>query len=804
MLGLWSSVMKVYACNWFGNFRTLLISVCIAGLLAGLTSCGGGASSPGSYTVSGTLSGLAGGGLTLQNNGADDLSVSTNGAFTFSTSLADESDYNVTVKTVPSNPAQTCLVNGGSGAVSGADVSGVTVTCTTNTYTISGTVSGLTGSGLTLQNNSSDNIPINANGNFSFSIPVASGTSYTVTLLTPPSGPSQACTVNNGSGTVTNADIANVAIVCSANTYTISGTVNGLAGTGLILQNNSEDNLGIAADGSFSFSIPVASGAGYNVTVSAQPSGPSQTCTVNSGSGTVTSVDVSNVTVSCSSNSYPVGGTVSGLTGAGLVLQNNGGGDLGMSADGGFTFTAPVVSGTNYNVTVKAQPSGQACSVSNGSGTVSNTAITNVSVLCAAIVPKYAVGGTIRGIAVGKNVILKNNGADDIVVTADGSFSFPTKLDDNTPYDVIISTLPAGEDCAQTYGNDKIRSDDVRHVNVICGTPPNENFTPAANLNTGRGNHSATLLPNGKVLVAGGVITATAELYDPSTNSWSYAASMSTNRYDHTATLLPNGKVLVAGGYNGTTYFSSAELYDPATNTWSSAGSMSVARLHHTATLLRNGKVLVVGGTYGPALTNIAELYDPATNTWSLAGTIATSRYMHTATLLSDGKVLIAAGATGTPAIASAELYDPATNTWSPTGSLITARAYPSTNILPNGKVLLVGGFNSALGSGTNNIIGDAELYDPATGTWSLAGNLNFPRMAQTAILMPSGKVLIAGGHNTTSYLNTAEVYDPVTNSWTPTGSMATARAFHSATLLDNGHMLIVGGATFVNSAEIY
>lgn len=801
MQGLNSSGRRVYACDWPGNFRAFCKLLFISGLLAGLASCGGGISSPGSYTVGGTVSGLAGNGLVLQDNSADDYTVNADGAFTFTTSLADGSNFNVTVKTEPSGPVQTCLVIGGSGTISGADVTGVTVACTTNTYTISGSVSGLAGSGLVLQNNSSDNLSINGDGNFSFTTPVASGASYAVTVLTQPSGMSQTCTVNKGSGTVTNADISNVSIVCSTNTYKISGTVSGLAGNGLVLQNNSGDNLNMGTDGSFSFITPVASGAGYNVTVSAQPSGPSQTCTVNSGSGTVTSFDVGNVTVTCSTNSYTVGGTVSGLTGTGLVLQNNGGDDLGMAADGGFTFFTPVVSGTNYTVTVKTQPGGQVCSVSNGNGTVSSAAISNVSVLCVAA---YSVGGTVRGIASGKSAVLKNNGSDDITVASDGSFNFPAKLVDATSYNVTINTLPAGEVCAETYGSDRIRSEDVSHISVICGTTPSGSFTSAASLNTGRSSHSATLLPNGKVLVAGGVITATAELYDLSTNSWSYAASMSAARYSHTATLLPNGKVLVAGGYNGSTYFSSAELYDPATDTWSSAGNMSVARLHHTATLLRNGKVLVVGGTYGLGLTNIAELYDPATNSWSSAGTVATARYMHTATLLANGKVLVAAGATGTPAIASAELYDPATNTWSSTGSLAAARADSTANMLPSGKVLVTGGFNSSLGSGTSSLIGNAELYDPATGTWSSTGNLHDPSNGHTAVLMPDGKVLITGGNNTVTYLQRAEVYDPATNSWTLTGNMATARAHHSATLLENGHLLVVGGATFVTSAEMY
>lgn len=421
----------------------------------------------------------------------------------------------------------------------------------------------------------------------------------------------------------------------------------------------------------------------------------------------------------------------------------------------------------------------------------------------------FNIGGTVSGLAVGKSVALRNNGGDDVTITADGPFKFPSKQGDSSSYDASIHTPPAGEVCASTYGGDIVRSEDVTNINVFCGPVPSGNFSAAASLNTGRDSHSATLLANGKLLVAGGKAYGTlssAELYDSAADTWTVTGSMAAPRYNHTATLLHSGKVLVVGGYNNPTYLASAELYDPGTDTWSSAGDMSVPRLNHTATLLRNGKVLVVGGTYGLGISASAELYDPATNSWSAAGNLATARYMHTATLLPNGKVLVAAGATGTPAIASAELYDPATNTWSVTGSLATARAYSTANILPNGKVLVAGGFDGALGSGLSSIIGNAELYDPAAGTWSAAGNLTYPRMAQTAIsgLLPNGQVLIAGGHNTVSYLTSAEIYNPATNTWSVTGSLASPRAWHSATLLPNGRMLIVGGAPAMASTEIY
>jgi hypothetical protein len=236
------------------------------------------------------------------------------------------------------------------------------------------------------------------------------------------------------------------------------------------------------------------------------------------------------------------------------------------------------------------------------------------------------------------------------------------------------------------------------------------------------------------------------------TNTWQPAASLATARQNHTATLLPSGKVLVAGGYNSSGSLSSAELYDPASNAWSTAGAIATARYKHTATLLPSGKVLVVGGYNGNTLSS-AELYDPASNTWSTAGAIATARYDHTATLLPSGKVLVAGGY-GTAYLSSAELYDPASNTWSATGALASARYGHTATLLPSGNVLVVGG----VGSG---YLSSAEIYDPINNTWSTAGSLATARYTHTTILLPSGKVLVSGGRNDSSALSSAELFDP-------------------------------------------
>ncbi|MGH8094559.1 MAG: kelch repeat-containing protein [Chthoniobacterales bacterium] len=195
-------------------------------------------------------------------------------------------------------------------------------------------------------------------------------------------------------------------------------------------------------------------------------------------------------------------------------------------------------------------------------------------------------------------------------------------------------------------------------VEPCAGAPGG--FEATGSLATAREFHTATLLPNGMVLVAGGNgnFLASAELYDPATGTWTATGSLATARALHTATLLPNGMVLVAGGVGNPGYLASAELYDPATGTWTATGSLATGRDYHTATLLPNGMVLVAGGSDNNALAS-AELYDPATGIWTATGSLATARYYHTATLLSNGMVLVAGGVDNTNSpLASAELYD--------------------------------------------------------------------------------------------------------------------------------------------------
>jgi hypothetical protein len=320
-------------------------------------------------------------------------------------------------------------------------------------------------------------------------------------------------------------------------------------------------------------------------------------------------------------------------------------------------------------------------------------------------------------------------------------------------------------------------------------------WTATGDLITARWDHTATLLPDGMVLAAGGAganvtALASAELYDAASGTWTQTGDLANARQSHTATLLPNGQVLVAGGQDSfDTALASAELYDPASGTWTETGDLADARFFHTATLLQNGKVLVAGGEVNFFTTLAsAELYDAASGTWSATASLAHARQTHTATLLPNGQVLVAGGIISDDILASAELYDPASGTWTDTGSLAHARQRHTATLLPNGKVLVAGGQDSSF-----NGLASAELYDPASGTWTETGSLANARWDHTATLLSDGQVLVAGGGVFEGSVS-AELYDPASGTWTETGDLVNVRFVHTATLLSNGKVLAAGG----------
>ena len=336
----------------------------------------------------------------------------------------------------------------------------------------------------------------------------------------------------------------------------------------------------------------------------------------------------------------------------------------------------------------------------------------------------------------------------------------------------------------------------------IASAQPPGTFTATGSMLNRRTEHTATLLPNGKVLIAGGISQfgqgiSSAELYDPSTGGFSATGSMSETRISHTATLLPDGQVLIAGGYGNqgaAVASATGELYNPRTGTFTPTGQMSVPRFSHSATLLNSGKVLIAGGGGGDpyAKTATAELYDPVTGVFTPTGNMTAPRSQHFATLLADGRVLIVPGGDGDEDT-GAELYDPMTQTFGLTGwgnpyQMIAATA----TLLTSGKVLVT------LNPPECDILGmEAQSYDPAEGQFAPVSNPVSGLCRPSGTLLSDGMVLIASGWFAGPL---AQIYDPASGAFSRTADMTTDRHDFTTTLLNDGTVLMSGGAHSVGN----
>ena len=320
----------------------------------------------------------------------------------------------------------------------------------------------------------------------------------------------------------------------------------------------------------------------------------------------------------------------------------------------------------------------------------------------------------------------------------------------------------------------------------------------AGRLSVARASHSATLLPDGRVLIAGGCTRAgcemgddgaTAEVYDPAASAFIPVGRMTTERVGHTATLLATGQVLLAGGFDRQGVLATAELYAPATGSFTAAGRMGTRRAGYTATPLASGKILLAGGFDGSGRLTSAELYDPTTRTFTPTGEMGSPRAEHVAAALPDGRVLVTGGSSdGEDVLATAEVYDPTAGTFSPTADMTMVRYKHAATALPNGTVLVVGGSDARDGQGRYT---STEIYDPVAGTFQPGPVMAAARykLPGAVTLLATGDVLVGGG------AERVEVYAPAAGSFrTIEGSIGAGLAFATSTLLPDGRVVIVGG----------
>jgi hypothetical protein len=311
--------------------------------------------------------------------------------------------------------------------------------------------------------------------------------------------------------------------------------------------------------------------------------------------------------------------------------------------------------------------------------------------------------------------------------------------------------------------------------------------------------HTATALPDGRVLVAGGFTDVSqaaksAEIYDPKQRAFSPAGRMRVLRHSHTATVLADGRILIVGGYgDGNAVLADVEIFDPATNTFSAVAALRAARAGHTAVRLFDGRVLIAGGV-GPGWTFLssAEIFDPATGQFSAAASMSVPRESHVSTLLQDGRVLVLGGHRGrrqaVEIFSSAEVYDPRTNRFSSTGSMLVRRHKHDAVRLRDGRVLVLGGSDERDDRGAYR---STELYNPVTGRFESGPDLQIARykLAFSSLVLPDGSVLVSGG------APEAERYDPATGRFTVVqGTPRMGGQFSASAPLPGGGALVTGG----------
>ncbi|HEX3915060.1 MAG TPA: choice-of-anchor tandem repeat GloVer-containing protein [Steroidobacteraceae bacterium] len=478
------------------SFRTRRIThaaiVCILAALGGCMDRGGDAGNGGSstpaaqtFSLGSTISGLHSSGLVLMVDAGrqrlgtrlapmfDELSFplmvnamaisvpsgqTTQGLVG---SLPAGTSYSVTIENQPSG--ESCSVAAGTGLIQSANAANVVVTCSNAAYSLGGTLSGLNGPGLVLANGT-DTLAVNSNAtSFTMPDPVASNSSYAISVQTQPAG--LACAVGNGTGTMPASALTSVAITCTDQPFSLGGTISGLGNYAGLTLSNGNDTLAVAA-GSTDFTMPTAVAFGSHYSVAVQTAPPGLTCTASNAAGSMPAGNVAGIVIACSNRSYAVGGTISGLAGGGLALIN--GSDTLAVNSGVSSFTMPtaVAFTSAYAVTVQTQPTGLTCSVSNGGGTMGSAAVTNIAVTCSA--NTYTVGGTIGGLTA-NGLVLLNNGGDATSISANATqFTMNTGVAYGGNYAIAVQTQPTGLVCTASLSTGTEGAADVTNVSIAC------------------------------------------------------------------------------------------------------------------------------------------------------------------------------------------------------------------------------------------------------------------------------------------------------------------------------------------------
>ncbi|HWP38444.1 MAG TPA: Ig-like domain-containing protein, partial [Gemmatimonadales bacterium] len=434
-------------------------------------------------------------------------------------------------------------------------------------------------------------------------------------------------------------------------------------------------------------------------------------------------------------------------------------------------------------------------------------------------------GDTITPLDPGQTRQLSGTAADQsgAPITAENHFQW---LVNGVYPDYLVAQVdPTGLVTARAGGRARVIA---RYGNLFWDTTsvpvshPSGTWAPVTEMTQGRYGHAGVLLNDGRVLISGGIVgysggvivTSSTELYDPATDTSIASGGMRAFRYEHTATVLPDGRVLLVGGRYGDfvrTVQRTAELYDPTTGTTAYTDSLGegspvccTGRRLHTATLLADGKVLVAGG--GGATSgnlsyalNRAELYDATAGTFTPTGLMVVARQQHTATRLPDGRVLLTGGigASFQWGFQSAEIFDPSSGTFALADSMAVGRREHAAIALADGRVLVTGGYDY----GANRPIASAEIYDPATGQFTTTGSMVDARRGHRMTLLPDGRVLVTGG-----LTNSAEVYDPASGTFSLTGAMSLPRDNHVAVLLPSDLVAVFGatGGNLQRGIELY